>query len=318
MGIVITAAGTAAPTACGAPASTVDLAARAARDCLARAQLSPSAVGILVNVGVYRESNTFEPALAALVQKRIGINLDYIADPEPAAGFSFDLMNGACGVLNAVQAGQALLETGSTERLLITAADVHPGGDARRDPHYPYADLAGALLLERSPDPDAGFGPVRHYSGNGPSDTHGYLDTATMGREGRTTVTVRRSPGHAARRAELAATAVADYAARYGLDLERTCVIGPQAGADVVTGAPVPGAGPDRAAAAGTDAGAAAGTDAGAAAAADAGEPHTAAPVLGYLRALAAPQPRRHDQLLFVTAGAGPTAACVSYRPEAW
>lgn len=124
--MVITAAATAVPDG-SAPASVVDLAGRVARSCLARARVSASSIGVLVNVGVYREHNTFEPAMAALVQKEVGINLDYIADPDPAAGFSFDLMNGACGVLNAVQVGHALLETGSTERVLITAADVHPG-----------------------------------------------------------------------------------------------------------------------------------------------------------------------------------------------
>ncbi|MBT2406211.1 MULTISPECIES: hypothetical protein [unclassified Streptomyces] len=304
MGMVITAAGTAtrtadaradagtathigAPSAAGtvadAPASTVTLAGRAARDCLSQAQLSPSAVGVLVNVGVYRESNTFEPALAAMVQKEAGISLDYLADP--AAAFSFDLMNGACGVLNAVQVGQALLDTAGTERLLITAADVHPGGDARRDPEYPYADLAGALLLERSADPDAGFGPVKHYTGDGPTD-EGYLDTARMGSDGRSLITVRRAEDHARRMSDLAATAVTDYAHAYGIDLERTLVIGPGASAGVLP--------------------------------AEAGEPHTAAPVLGYLRAMAAGRPKDCDQLLFVTAGAGPSAACASYRPEGW
>ncbi len=299
MGMIITAAGTATATvdshgtadgratgdhaADTRAASSVELAGRAARDCLDQTGLSPSAVGVLVNVGVYRESNTFEPALAALVQKEVGISLDYLVDP--AAGFSFDLMNGACGVLNAVQVGQSLLATGSTERLLVTAADVHPGGDARRDPDYPYADLAGALLLERSADPDAGFGPVRHYTADGPTDTEGYLDTAAMGAEGRTLITVRRSPDHDRRRAELAATAVADYAAAYGLDLDRTLVIGPGTEADALP----PG---------------------------ETGEPHTAAPVLGYLHAMASGLPEDCDQLLFVTAGAGPSAACASYRPE--
>lgn len=170
--MVIAAAHTATHHGAG-PASAVELASRAARACLEQAQVSPSSVGVLINVGVYRESNTFEPALAALVQKEVGINLDYIADPVPAAGFSFDLMNGACGVLNAVQLAQSLLDTAAAERVLITAADVHPGGDARRDPDYPYADLAGAFLLQRSADPDAGFGPVSVYAGDGPTDTEG-------------------------------------------------------------------------------------------------------------------------------------------------
>ncbi|MFI8341852.1 hypothetical protein ACIF8W_17515 [Streptomyces sp. NPDC085639] len=298
MGMVITAAGTALPDP-SAPASVVDLAGRAARGALDRAQVPASSIGVLINVGVYREHNTFEPAMSALVQKEVGINLDYIADPEPAAGFSFDLMNGACGVLNAVQVGQALLETGSTERLLITAADVHPGGDADRDTAYPYADLGGALLLERSADPRAGFGPVRHYTADRPTDVEGYLDTGTMGRHGRTTITVRREAGHAERLSEFAAHAAADYAREIGIDLDRTLVIGPAAGA-----APE-----------GTGAEAGAGVGAGIGAG---GEPHTAAPVLGYLRALDSVRREDHEQLLFVSVGAGPSAACALYRPEGW
>ncbi len=292
--MVITAAGTALPDP-SSPTSVVDLAGRAARGALARARVSASSIGVLINVGVYREHNTFEPAMSALVQKEVGINLDYIADPEPAAGFSFDLMNGACGVLNAVQVGQALLETGSTERLLITAADVHPGGDADRDTAYPYADLGGALLLERSADPRAGFGPVRHYTADRPTDVEGYLDTDTMGRHGRTTITVRREPDHAERLSEFAAHAAADYAREIGIGLDRTLVIGPSA----------------TAVADDTGAGAEAGAGA-------RGEPHTAAPVLGYLRALDAVRRDDHEQLLFVSVGAGPSAACALYRPEGW
>ncbi|MGP3691585.1 hypothetical protein ACTVZO_44310 [Streptomyces sp. IBSNAI002] len=294
MGMVITAAGTALPGTSAprsAPTSAVDLAARAARAALARARVPASSIGVLVNVGVYREHNTFEPAMAALVQKEVGINLDYVADPEPAAGFSFDLMNGACGVLNAVQIGQALLETGSTERLLITAADVHPGGDADRDPGYPYADLAGALLLERSADPAAGFGPVRHYTEDRPTDVEGYLDTGSMGRHGRTTITVRRAPGHGARLSEFAARSVTDYAAEFGVDLDRTLVIGPFASESADEGADEDESG---------------------------GEPHTAAPVLGYLRAMDGVRRDDYDRFLFVSAGAGPSAACALYRPEGW
>ncbi|MFE5681532.1 hypothetical protein ACFQ7B_34310 [Streptomyces erythrochromogenes] len=236
-----------------------------------------------MNVGVYRERNTFEPALAALVQKEVGINPDYMADPEPAAGFSFDLMNGACGVLNAIQVGQALLETGSTERLLITAADVHPSGDADSDSRYPYADLAGVLLLSRSTEPEAGFGPVRHYTADHPTDVAGYLDTEAMGLHGRSTITVRREPGHRARLAEFAARAVTDYASETNINLDRTLVIGPFV-----------------------------------AHAEGGGEPHTAAPILGYLRAMDSARRDQCDQFLFVSVGAGPSAACALYRPERW
>ncbi|MFK0222892.1 hypothetical protein ACIQWN_32475 [Streptomyces vinaceus] len=282
MGIAITACAIASPSGPG-PASTVDLASRAARSCLEQAGISPSGVGVLVNVGVYRENNTFEPALAAMIQKEVGINLDYLADPQPAAGFSFDLMDGASGVLSAVRVAQSLLTTSTTERVLVTAADVHPGGDAARDPHYPYADLGGAFLLERSPDPGSGFGPVRHYDDDRPTDVEGYLDLDAMGHDGRSSITVRHTPGHRERASLFTTRAVVSYMQEFGLDFERTLTVGPRP--------PSP---------------------------AEPAEPHTAAPVLGFRRLLDGERPAGRDTVLFVATGAGPRTTCVSYRPQEW
>ncbi|MEV4612997.1 hypothetical protein AB0K43_10375 [Kitasatospora sp. NPDC049258] len=302
MTTVITAAATVAAPADG-PAAAVLLAGRASRECLAEARLSPDAVGLLINVGVYREHNTFEPAVAALVQKEAGINLDYLADPVPGAAFSFDLMNGACGVLNAVQVAQAMLATGSTERVLITAADVHPGGRAALDPHYPYADLGAALLLERSAGAEGGFGPVRTAGSTEPSAVAGYLPTAGMRAGGRSMITVRREAGFADQLLDLAAATAAEYARAEGLDLDRTLLVTSRPTADFAQ---------RLAARLGLPASAALAPDA---PGPGAGLPHTAAPILGYLEAVAEGLPAGVDQLLFVAAGAGPSAACVSYRP---
>ncbi|MFD5735545.1 hypothetical protein ACFWIY_22340 [Streptomyces sioyaensis] len=305
MGAVIAAASLALPRPADVFATTVQLAGRAARDCLSGTGLSPDSVGVLINVGVYRESNTFEPALAAMVQKEAGINLDYLADAVPSAGFSFDLMNGACGVLNAVQVAQALLDTGSTDRVLVTAADVHPGGRAADDPAYPYEDLGGALLLERSTDPGAGFGPVHLRSGPGPTGTSGYLDTAAMGAGGRQLITVEQDSDRAGKLLDLAAATVAEYVEEHGLDPERTMVVCSRPAPDFaarlagrlgldpasVLAAGLPGSDPERS-----------------------GEPHTAAPVLGYLTALEGGLPHAYEELLFLSVGAGPSAACASYR----
>ncbi|MFJ8159054.1 hypothetical protein [Streptomyces sp. NPDC094468] len=286
-------------------ASSVRLAARAAQDCLAEAGLSPDSVGVLINVGVYREANTFEPAIAALVQKEVGINLDYLASPTPVAGFSFDLMNGACGVLNAVQVAQALLDTGSSERVLITAADAHPGGRAAEDDAYPYADLGGALLLERTTESGHGFGPVLLRSGDGPVGTRGYLDTAAMGTRGRGQITVERDTDRLETLLDLAVETVNEYAGAERLDLDRTLLLCTKAAPDFADRLarrldmdPRSVLAP--------------------AAEREEGEPHTAAPVLGYLRALQSGPPIGRDHLLLVTVGAGPSAACVSYRPQDW
>ncbi|MDH6119826.1 hypothetical protein [Kitasatospora sp. GAS204B] len=305
MTTVITAASGVLPPAGQSGCTAVGLAALAARDCLATARLAPQSVGALINVGVYREANTFEPAMAALIQKEVGINLDYLANPGPAA-FSFDLMNGACGVLNAVQVAQALLETASCDRVLVTAADVHPGGCAGDDPLYPYADLGGALLLERGTQPDRGFGRVRTWSRQGDPAVAGHLETATMGAGGRAVVTVVRDADREERLLEFTASVVADYARAEGLDLARTLVL---------CGRPAPDFGARLASCLNLDAAQVLASAPPGPSMEGTGEAHTAGPVLGYLQATAAGLPAGTEQLLLVTAGAGLSAACASYRP---
>ncbi|MFJ7996719.1 hypothetical protein ACIQ7D_06090 [Streptomyces sp. NPDC096310] len=300
MGTIIRAASATEPQA--VRTSDIRLAAEAAQECLNEAGLAPQAVGVLVNVGVYRENNALEPAMAALVQKEVGISLDYTIDRSP--GLSFDLMNGACGVLNAVQVAQALLGSGSTERVLVTAADVHPAGNSRLDPGYPYADLGAALLLERCADGTSGFGPVRAYSARGSAGTTGYVSLADGTGEERGQITVHREEGWAERLLDLAADSVAGYVREEGLALDRTLL---------VANRPAPGFPEELARRLGVDPAAVVAPEVADAAA---GEPHTAAPVLSYLQAVRDGLPGGYDELLFVTAGAGPSVTCVRYRPQ--
>jgi 3-oxoacyl-[acyl-carrier-protein] synthase III len=66
----------------------------------------PDEFDLLVNAGMYRDRNLGEPALAALIQDDIGANTE---DPHAEAHgtFSFDVANGACGVLTALQSSTA-------------------------------------------------------------------------------------------------------------------------------------------------------------------------------------------------------------------
>src|SRR5271169_212687 len=87
------------------------LAEAAARTCLEHARREPGDIDMLINAGIYREDNMGEPALAALIQEDIGAN----PGQPPVGGqgtFSFDLMNGICGVINATQLEAGLLRSG--------------------------------------------------------------------------------------------------------------------------------------------------------------------------------------------------------------
>ena len=123
--------------------SALHLAVTAARDCLQRAGCDPDELDLVVNAGIYRDRNLGEPALAALIQDDIGANPE---DPHAGAHgtFSFDIANGACGVLTALQIVDGFLRTHSIHRALVVASDADPGHGMSE--HFPFS-AAGAALL---------------------------------------------------------------------------------------------------------------------------------------------------------------------------
>ena len=134
--------------------SALRLAVKEARDCLDSAGRSPHDVDLLVNAGMYRDRNLGEPALAAMIQKDIGANPE---DPHIGSHgtFSFDVMNGSCGVLTALQVVDGFLRSKAIDCALIVASDADPGhGMSERFPFSP----AGAALLCTWADDDRGLG----------------------------------------------------------------------------------------------------------------------------------------------------------------
>lgn len=129
------------------------LADAAAQACLEHAGAGPGDIDMLINAGVYREDNMGEPALAALVQQDIGAGLG-----QPSAGghgaFSFDLINGACGVISAIQLEAGLLRSGVISLGAIVASDVDP--DLEDPKAAPFRPAGGAMLLDWD-DGVAGF-----------------------------------------------------------------------------------------------------------------------------------------------------------------
>ena len=55
---------------------SVELTVKAAKQCIASAGISMEDIGILINLGIYKEDNVGEPAMAALIQKQLRLNAD--------------------------------------------------------------------------------------------------------------------------------------------------------------------------------------------------------------------------------------------------
>ena len=143
MGTVVEASAIATPG--GDPsAGAVRLADAAARACMERARRPSDDVQLLINVGVYLDRNISEPAIAALIQEDIDAN----AEPEPGGGqgtLSFDVRNGACGLLTGIELIDGLLASGTIEAGMVVAADADPEPELTEGFGFP--PLGGAVML---------------------------------------------------------------------------------------------------------------------------------------------------------------------------
>jgi len=150
----------------------------AAKACVVKAGIDMQEVDYLINTGVYRDHNIVEPSIASLVQKGIGLNLDYIKYPVTRAALSFDLMNGNSGVINAFQVADSLLVTGRARYVLITSSDAHPSREVGAE--FPFASMGGAILLTSSETP--GFVGFAFESGDGEyAGSESYVDFSVQG-----------------------------------------------------------------------------------------------------------------------------------------
>jgi 3-oxoacyl-[acyl-carrier-protein] synthase-3 len=124
----------------------------AGRSCLGASRLRSGDVGVLVNAGVYRDGHVAEPAIAAYIQHRLDINVEFQGRPTLA----FDLLNGGCGMLNAIQVAGALLLSQQAAAALVVAGEAN--SDRRPDPASSVARSGAALLLDCAPCAGTGFG----------------------------------------------------------------------------------------------------------------------------------------------------------------
>lgn len=132
------------------------LAVAAAKSCLRKGGHDPDDLDLLINVGIYRDKNLAEPALAALIQQDVGANPENPHD-DGHGTFSFDIANGTCGVLTALQIVDGFLRSHAISRALVVASDADPGRGMSE--HFPFSP-AGAALMCHWTDDDYGLGRV--------------------------------------------------------------------------------------------------------------------------------------------------------------
>lgn len=199
------------------------LADAAVRSCLAHAGKAPGDIDMLVNTGIYREDNMGEPALAALVQEDIGAN----RGQPPIGGrgtFSFDLLNGTCGVISAIQVQAGLLRSGVIRFGVVVTSDVQP--DLKEPRSAPFRPTGGALLLGWD-DNIAGFTDfhTETFPEYGDLFVSGLVWQGGRGpripgrRTGRSQMVIDEKPGYQARLVDCAEEAAHRFLRGLGMDI---------------------------------------------------------------------------------------------------
>lgn len=127
--------------------ATSDLAAEAARRCLAERGIEPSEVEAIIVATV--TPDMLFPATACLVQHKLGAH----------GAWGFDLSAACCGFVYALQVGAKLVESGAHKKVLVIGADVMSSIIDYRDRAtcIIFGDGAGAVLLEPAEEGEVGM-----------------------------------------------------------------------------------------------------------------------------------------------------------------
>jgi len=196
---------------------SVDHAVRAGEACIEKAGIDKSEIDILINTGVYRDHNIVEPAMATLIQKKLGVNADPIQEGANST-FAFDLMNGAGGFLYAAQTAQALIKSGARKMALIVSSDTHPSMEQADD--FPFNNCGSALLLGGADNEEKGFTKfIFQTSEKGDYGRRGFLDVAKHHGDGRYNITIKTSDGYIDRLEEFTVDTIQENIKSGELDL---------------------------------------------------------------------------------------------------
>jgi 3-oxoacyl-[acyl-carrier-protein] synthase-3 len=132
--------------------ATSDMAAEAARVCLAQRRIEPSEVEAII-VATVTPDMSF-PATACLVQDKIGAK----------GAWGFDLSAACSGFIYALQVGAKLVESGAHKKVLVIGADTMSSilDYTDRTTCILFGDGAGAVLLEPCDEGEVGLVDYLH------------------------------------------------------------------------------------------------------------------------------------------------------------
>lgn len=276
----------------------------AARACLEGAHRRADELDLLVNAGLYKDKNIWEPAMASLIQEDIGANLGHPSRRGHHGTFSFDATNGGCGVLTGLHIIDTFVGSGAARLGMVVAGDSDPAPRISRA--FPFPPVAGAVLLRHCDNGEgfAGFEFRTFPEHSALFEVRVNFDPAgnrgLFGHSGRNILEVHEDPRFAALCVQRATEVTVAFLDRAKLRVDDV---------DVLVASPYPpGFAGDLARAVGVAA------DRVPELPPELASAHTAGPIAALQAAVESGRFARARNVLFVTAGAGITIAVAHYR----
>lgn len=124
----------------------------AGRHCLKKSKHLSKDIQILINSGIHRDQHYAEPAFAAFIQKKLGINTEF----QGRKTLSFDLQNSGCGMLSAAYVLDTMLKNGSIHTGMVVSSEAN--SDKHPDENYKIPESGAAFIMDISPVSSVGFG----------------------------------------------------------------------------------------------------------------------------------------------------------------
>jgi 3-oxoacyl-[acyl-carrier-protein] synthase-3 len=282
------------------PQSSIGMSALAAKQCLAIAGVAATDVDLLLNIGVFRDDNIIEPAMAPLIQQQLGMNLDPVRHHHlHRSTLSFDINDGECGFLTAASIADSFFRSGQAQYALVVSGDIHPSKTDH--PEFPFKSVACAVLLARIDDDRRGFSGF-HFktSAAGGFGFSASVDLLANGLKSRKCMTFSVDDGYIRDLMVFASSLLGDVFSAGRID--------PQAVDYIVASQPAKGFGKVVARASGVNGGSQIIDlfD-------EYGDAHTSCLGLGYHHLAGGGQMKANDRVLFIAAGSGLSAACAQY-----
>jgi 3-oxoacyl-[acyl-carrier-protein] synthase III len=137
------------------PSSSLELSCSAAERSLAASAHDRNAIELLLYAGVYRTDFVYEPAIAAMIAGRLGIN-DTFDSLDGKRTLAFDVFNSSVGLLNACFLAARLIEGQKIRTALVVTSEVE-NTSLLRGGRRRITETASAMILEPGPG-RPGFG----------------------------------------------------------------------------------------------------------------------------------------------------------------